>query len=39
MSIVVVGGAGFIGRRLIPILEKQGETIVCMDINPSAASF
>ncbi len=39
MSIVVVGGAGFIGRRLIPILEKQGEQIVCMDINPGAASF
>jgi nucleoside-diphosphate-sugar epimerase len=39
MSIVVVGGTGFIGRRLIPILEKQGEHTVCMDINSSAASF
>ena len=39
MPILVVGGAGFIGRRLIPILEKQGEQVVCMDINPDAASF
>ena len=39
MSIVVVGGAGFIGRRLIPILENQGEQVVCMDINPGTASF
>lgn len=39
MTIVAIGGAGFIGRRLIPLLLKQGEEIVCMDINPSAASF
>ena len=39
MSIVVIGGTGFIGRRLIPLLVKRGEQIVCMDINPAAASF
>jgi nucleoside-diphosphate-sugar epimerase len=39
MSTVVIGGTGFIGRRLIPILEKQGAPIVCMDINPGAGSF
>jgi nucleoside-diphosphate-sugar epimerase len=39
MAIVVIGGTGFIGRRLIPLLVKRGEQIVCMDINPGAASF
>lgn len=39
MTIVVIGGAGFIGRRLIPLLVKRGEQVVCMDINPGAASF
>lgn len=39
MTIVVIGGTGFIGRRLIPLLVKRGEQIVCMDINPGAASF
>src|SRR5258708_17208662 len=39
MAIVVIGGTGFIGRRLIPLLVKRGEPVVCMDINPGAASF
>src|SRR5882757_2098380 len=39
MAIVVIGGTGFIGRRLIPLLAKRGEQIVCMDINPGAAAF
>ena len=39
MAIVVIGGTGFIGRRLIPLLVKRSEQIVCMDINPAAASF
>ena len=39
MSVFVVGGAGFIGRRLIPLLVKRGESVVCMDINPGQASF
>ena len=39
MSIVVIGGTGFIGRRLIPLLVGRGESVVCMDINTAAASF
>jgi nucleoside-diphosphate-sugar epimerase len=39
MSILVIGGTGFIGRRLIALLAQQGEEIVCLDLNPSAASF
>ena len=34
MSIFVIGGAGFIGIRLIPLLVSRGEQVVCMDINP-----
>ena len=33
MSVLVVGGAGFIGRRLIPLLIARGEDVVCFDIN------
>jgi nucleoside-diphosphate-sugar epimerase len=39
MATVLIDRAGFIGRRLIPILAKQGAEVVCMDISPSAASF
>ncbi|MEC9152252.1 MAG: NAD(P)-dependent oxidoreductase [Pseudomonadota bacterium] len=39
MSIFVIGGTGFIGSRLTRALAKQGETIVCMDINPHTADF
>lgn len=39
MSILILGGAGFIGRRLIPLLVRRGEEIVCMDINPGTASY
>jgi nucleoside-diphosphate-sugar epimerase len=39
MSILIIGGTGFIGRRLVPLLAKQGEEIVCMDINPQTANF
>ena len=38
MSILAIGGAGFIGRRLIPILAAQGEDITCMDIDVAGAS-
>jgi nucleoside-diphosphate-sugar epimerase len=34
MSTVVIGGTGFIERRLIPLLATRGESIVCMDIKP-----
>lgn len=39
MTVLVVGGAGFIGRRLVPLLVERGERVVCMDIAPSQASF
>jgi nucleoside-diphosphate-sugar epimerase len=39
LSIFIIGGTGFIGRRLIPLLAKQGEEIVCMDINPQTANY
>jgi nucleoside-diphosphate-sugar epimerase len=39
MSILIIGGTGFIGRRLIPLLVKRGEEIVCMDINPQTANY
>jgi nucleoside-diphosphate-sugar epimerase len=39
MSVFVIGGAGFIGTRVIPLLVARGETIVCMDINPNPAPF
>ena len=39
MAILVLGGTGFIGPRLIRKLVERGHEVVCMDINPSAASF
>ena len=39
MSILIIGGTGFIGRRLVPLLAQRGEEIVCMDINPQTAEF
>ena len=39
MSIFVVGGTGFIGIRVIPLLVARGESVVCMDINPQTADF
>src|SRR6201993_3747120 len=39
MSTLILGGTGFIGRRLIPLLAKRGEEVVCMDINPATASY
>ncbi|HEY8289532.1 MAG TPA: NAD(P)-dependent oxidoreductase [Acetobacteraceae bacterium] len=39
MSIFVIGGAGFIGIRVIPLLVARGESVVCMDINANAAPF
>ncbi len=38
MSILVVGGAGFIGRRMIPILVGQGHNVTCMDIDVAGAT-
>ena len=39
MTVLVFGGTGFIGRRAIPILAERGEKVLCMDINPGAATF
>ena len=39
MSVLVIGGSGFIGPRLIRRLVARGEDVVCMDLNPGAASF
>ena len=39
MSILIIGGTGFIGRRLVPLLAKRGEEIVCMDMNPQTADY
>ena len=39
MTTLVLGGTGFIGRRLVPLLAQRGEEIMCMDINPGTASY
>lgn len=39
MSILVTGGSGFIGRRLVPLLAERGHQVVCMDVKPDAAPF
>ena len=39
MSTIVIGGTGFIGRRLVPLLLDRGEDVVCIDVNPRAASY
>ena len=39
MTIFVIGGTGFIGTRVIPLLVARGESVVCMDINPHTANF
>ena len=38
MSILAIGGAGFIGRRMIPILAAQGVEVTCMDIDVVSAT-
>ncbi|NKB55014.1 MAG: NAD-dependent epimerase/dehydratase family protein [Alphaproteobacteria bacterium] len=37
MSILVIGGAGFIGRRLIPLLVAEKQAVTCMDIDVGGA--
>ncbi|HEY3909346.1 MAG TPA: NAD(P)-dependent oxidoreductase [Stellaceae bacterium] len=39
MTTLILGGAGFIGRRLVPLLAERGEEVFCMDINPATASY
>ncbi len=38
MSILAIGGAGFIGRRMIPLLVDRGEQVTCMDIDVQGAT-
>jgi nucleoside-diphosphate-sugar epimerase len=38
MSILVIGGAGFIGRRMIPILARVGHEVTCVDIDVAGAT-
>ena len=38
MSILVIGGAGFIGRRLIPLLVADNQAVTCMDIDMASAT-
>ncbi len=39
MTTLVLGGAGFIGRRAVRRLAERGEQVAVMDINPGAVSF
>ena len=39
MSILVLGGTGFIGPRVIRRLVERGQEVVCMDLNTGTASF
>lgn len=39
MTILVLGGTGFIGKRAVPRLVQRGEKVIVMDINPGAANF
>ncbi len=32
MKVVVFGGSGFIGRRLIPLLLARGDSVTCVDV-------
>ncbi|MBU2531525.1 MAG: NAD(P)-dependent oxidoreductase [Alphaproteobacteria bacterium] len=38
MTILAIGGAGFIGRRMIPILARAGHQVTCMDIDVAGAT-
>lgn len=37
MKVCVIGGAGFIGRRVVRLLAAQGYEVVCADINTTPA--
>ena len=39
MNVLVIGGTGFIGYRLVRRLAAAGHTVTCMDANPAAHSF
>ena len=39
MTVLVLGGTGFIGRRAVRRLAERGEQVAVMDVNPQAANF
>lgn len=39
MAVLVLGGAGFIGPRVMRRLVERGQDVACMDINPNAPSI
>ena len=39
MKVLVLGGAGFIGPRVMRRLVERGHDVSCMDINPTAPSI
>jgi nucleoside-diphosphate-sugar epimerase len=39
MKVLVLGGAGFIGPRVMQRLAERGHDVSCMDINPNAPSL
>ena len=39
MTVLVTGGAGFLGTRVIRRLVASGEKVVCFDISPNTADF
>ena len=39
MSVMVTGGTGFIGNRIVRKLLDQGEEVVCFDLAPPRANL
>ncbi|HJN85551.1 MAG: NAD(P)-dependent oxidoreductase [Dehalococcoidia bacterium] len=39
MSVMVTGGTGFIGNRIIRMLVERGEDVVCFDVAPPRANL
>ena len=39
MTVLVLGGSGFIGQRVMRRLIERDEKVACMDINPRAAAI
>ena len=39
MSVMVTGGTGFIGNRIIRKLLDRGEEVVCFDLAPRRANL
>jgi len=39
MSVLVTGGTGFLGKRVIRKLATSGERVICFDISPDTDAF